>query len=290
MIQGSDMDMDIGNVIVEKKVKSKTSDNIYSVFVFENAIACTCPAGGKKQICKHMINVVHEHLEDIREKAPIFFKKLMHAIEIKQDKNISYEEKLQEYAKVVYLDKSITTVSINNIKNLEKSDKIELNVFKPIVEHCRLYELYEFLNISRKSPYNLFFTPLYNEIKELNRIGFIKILPIKFNDYISNVNYTKDSLTKIIKSKNLKIPDKSNKQFLINLANSNNLFDDDMKNYCIIIATELFTTSKDIISYLYKNRSKYVENKKVLDIRFLREDTSINLSQSINIDYSMSSV
>ena len=60
-----------------------------------------------------------------------------------------------------------------------------------------------------------------------------------------------------------------------------------MKNYCIIIATELFTTSKGIISYLYKNRSKYVENQKILAIRFLREDTSINLSQSINIDYSM---
>lgn len=267
--------MNIGNIIIEKQIKSKTSDNIYSVFIFENAIACTCPAGGKKQICKHMINVAHDNLDYIKEVSPEFFNKLMHAIEIKCNKNISYDDKLKEYAKVVYLDKNITSISIENIKGIENSDKKELELFKPIVENCRLHEIYEFINISRKSPYNIFFAPYYDEIKQLANIGFIKILPINFDDYINNTYHTKDSLTKVIKEHNIKIPDKSNKQYLIDLANKNKLFDEDMKNYCIIFATELLTTSKDIISYLYKNRSKYIENKKLLDIRFLREDTSI---------------
>ena len=51
------------NIILEKQIKSKTSDNVYTVVIFDNAIACTCPAGGKKQICKHMVSVVHENLE-----------------------------------------------------------------------------------------------------------------------------------------------------------------------------------------------------------------------------------
>jgi len=264
-------------LITKKTIKSKTSDNIYTVWVFDNCVACTCPAGGKKQLCKHIIEIVHENLEQIKEASPEFFNKLMYAIEVKYNKNIANEEKLKEYAKVVYLNKDIAQESIENIKGIEKSDRKELEQFKPIIEHCQLNKLYEFLNISRKSPYNIFFSPYYHELEQLAQIGFIKILPVNFNDYINNTRHTKESLTKKIKENNIKIPDKANKQYLIDLANKNNLFNDDMKNYCIIFATELLTTSKDIISYLYKNRSKYIDNKKMLDIRFLREDTSIKV-------------
>lgn len=264
--------MDLGNLIIEKQIKSKSSNNIYTVFVFENAIACTCPAGGKKQLCKHMISVVHEHLEKIKNENPIFCEKLINTIEIKNNKNIPYSEKIKEYAKIVYLDKNITAVSIENIKEIVASDERELEQFKPIVDHCRLYDLYEFVNLSRKSLYNIFFSPSYDELKKLADIGFINIYPIKFEDYINNTYHTKESLTKILKEHNITIPNKSSKQNLIELANNNNLFKEDMENYCIISANELLTTSKNIISYLHKNRSKYVENKKILDIRFLRED------------------
>jgi len=54
-------------LITKKTIKSKTSDNIYTVWVFDNCVACTCPAGGKRQLCKHIIEIVHENLEQIKE-------------------------------------------------------------------------------------------------------------------------------------------------------------------------------------------------------------------------------
>ena len=268
--------MQPSNIILETQIKSKTSDNVYTVVIFDNAIACTCPAGGKKQICKHMVSVVHENLEYIKEKAPAFFDALMNAIQVKFDKNIlSREEKMKEYAKVVYLDKNIASISVENIKGIEISDKKELEQFKAIAKNCRLYVFHNFLNTARKSPYNIFFASYCTEIKELADIGFIKILPVTYEDYKENTYFTKDILLQKFKEQGIEVPKSKTKQFLMELAAKNNLFKEDMKNYCLIYATELFTTSKDIISYLYKNSSDYDENKKIINIKFLREDTSI---------------
>ena len=148
--------MNIGNIILEKQIKSKTSGNVYSVFIYENAIACTCPAGGKKQICKHMINVVYDNLDYINAKTPEFFNKLMQAIEIKNNKNISYEDKLKEYAKIIYLNKNIVDESIKNIQGIAKSDIDELKIFLPIIKDYQIRDIYYFFSSARKSLYNVY--------------------------------------------------------------------------------------------------------------------------------------
>ncbi len=266
--------MNIGNIILEKQIKSKTSGNIYSVFVYENAIACTCPAGGKKQICKHMINVVYDNLDYIKDKSPEFFSKLMQAIEVKNNKNISYEDKLKEYAKIVYLNKNIVDESIKNIQGLAKSDIDELKIFLPIIKDYQIRDIYHFFSSARKSLYNVYYAKKENVFLELKKAGFLEVKPIEDKDYIENtaIYYTKEELTQIIKQNKIKIPYKSSKAKLFEIACNNNLFKNDMKNYCLVSVTELFATSKDIISYLHKNRGAHELNKKPFYLKFLREE------------------
>ena len=41
-----------GNIIEQKNVKSSSSENIYTVTLYDNCVSCTCPAGGRKTFSK----------------------------------------------------------------------------------------------------------------------------------------------------------------------------------------------------------------------------------------------
>ncbi|MDD3149205.1 MAG: hypothetical protein PHV68_00065 [Candidatus Gastranaerophilales bacterium] len=263
------------NLLVSQKVKSKTSNNEYEVYIFDSCVVCTCPAGGKKQLCKHLISLIHNNFELLKEKAPNFLPKLIQAIEVKNSKEIPYKDKFKEYAKVMYLNKDIVDESIQNIHGLIQSDIEELTQFEPLVSNYRIYELYEFMQLSRKSLYNLFFAKNDELLNNLEKLKFIKFHPLSVDDFLEKIYFTKDELIKILKLAEIKFPKKSNKNVLLRLARENNLLDEEIKNYTLISATELFITSKDIISFLHKNRSKYVDDKKILNISFFKEDLNI---------------
>lgn len=80
-------------LILQKQIESTSSNNVYDVLFFTNCVACTCPAGGRKQLCKHIINTFEDNFEIINEKAPQLSDKLNELIEIKNDKGIDPKEK-----------------------------------------------------------------------------------------------------------------------------------------------------------------------------------------------------
>ena len=57
---------DNNEVILSKEIKSSSSDNIYTVTLYKDKISCTCPAGGKKTLCKHMTSVLNENIDMIK--------------------------------------------------------------------------------------------------------------------------------------------------------------------------------------------------------------------------------
>lgn len=109
-------------LIVKEIVNSETSSNTYEVSVYDNCICCTCPAGCKKQICKHMVEVIHKNFDKIKAEVPEFSKELMRIIEIKLNTDIPKEEKMKEYEKIIFLNKTIAQESIKNIQRVENSN------------------------------------------------------------------------------------------------------------------------------------------------------------------------
>lgn len=258
-------------LIIQEQVKSKTSGNVYTVGFYDNCVFCTCPAGGKKQLCKHIIALTHKHFEVLKENCPDFLEKLLKTIEIKSNKGIPYEEKLKEYAKIMFLNKDIVKESIDNIGGLIESDIDELEQFLPIVDGYRLFELYELMRLSTTSLYNVFFIEKCNVFSEMEKCGFIEFHELSFEDFIKNVTYTKDYLFFLLNNANIQCPKSAGKKELLDLVKKYNLLEKEIENYCAVCATEKFVTSKKIRSFLFKNRSKYVENKEVLTLSLIGE-------------------
>ena len=105
--------MDKGRVLIEKQFfDTKSDEYICTVFVYENAIACTCKVAAKKQICKHMMRVASDIPRVIYNATPYFYEKLKYAIDIKKNKELPYKIKIREYAKVVYYGPELKSVPI----------------------------------------------------------------------------------------------------------------------------------------------------------------------------------
>ena len=168
--------MEPKNLIVHETIKSKTSNNEYDVYIFDNCIACTCPAGGKKQLCKHLISTVHKNFELIKQTSPDFCKQLGSLIELKQNKNVSQEEKLKEYAKFIYSNKDIAAAAHKNQQEIIDSDIRELNELGELLLNNRWLgcNFYDFINQAQKKNYSVFVSLRRPEILKLIQLGYLQ--------------------------------------------------------------------------------------------------------------------
>lgn len=125
-------------LILQKQIESTSSNNIYDVLFFTNCVACTCPAGGRKQLCKHIINTFEENFESIKEKAPKLSKELNELIEIKNDRHIDPKEKkelIKELiSKIIYLDATISGIATKNLQHIDSEPQYHIKT----IAHDRL--------------------------------------------------------------------------------------------------------------------------------------------------------
>lgn len=230
-------------LITHKTVQSKSSNNEYEVFIFNNCVACTCPAGGKKQLCKHLIAAIHENLELINRQAPDFCKQLVDLIELKQNKDIPQTKKLEEYAKVIYANKEITAASYQNTIGIEESDIEELEELAKILHDSRwlTVHFYDFIRQAQKENYSIFIAMKNQALNELEKAGYISWQNLSEDDYIAhNIN--------------------------------------EREIYCAFSATEKLYTNKKITGYAkgIKNLKKTIQPKDI-GIQFIKADYSITL-------------
>ncbi|MCD7878330.1 MAG: hypothetical protein LUG16_00170 [Candidatus Gastranaerophilales bacterium] len=135
-----------------------------------------------------------------------------------------------------------------------------------------LFSFSEFLRLSRQSLFNIFFAKKEDILIKLEQCGFIKLYPVTYDDFIKNVSFKIADLKDMLNNANISYPKNSKKNELFEIAKNNALFETKMQSYTLLTATELFTTSKNIISFLYHGRTENSSRKKFLNIIFLRED------------------
>lgn len=226
------------NLIVHETVKSKTSNNEYDVFIFDNCITCTCPAGGKKQLCKHLISTIHKNLELINNVNPGFCKQLVNLIELKQNKNIPQNEKLEEYAKFIFVNKEISTLAHKHTQEIRDSDIRELEELAELFQENKWLSVnfYNFVHTAQKNPYSIFVALKNNGLEKLEKLGYIQFCSLE--QYCDNYM--------------------------------------ELENYCAFNATELLTTNTKIAGFArgFKNfRYKHIEGD--IGIKLLLEDSNI---------------
>lgn len=232
--------MQPGNLIIEKKVKSKTSNNEYLILIYDNCLVCTCPAGGKRQLCKHLISTIYENLEILQQNYPDYTNDLLNLIEIKQNKNLSREEKQIEYAKFIYSNKEIATAAHLNSVEIKNSDLKELDEIKNLClsDEWLAKNFYNFFHQARNLHYSLFISEKNETILKLEKLGYITF---------QNINY--EEIKKY-----------------------------DINNYYIFSATEKLTTNKLIPGFaLQLKQNEYKNTKNDIGIKFLKEDCNIIL-------------
>ena len=106
-----------GQIIAQEEVKSSSSDNVYMVILFDNCIVCTCPAGGRKTFCKHMLEVVYKNLELIKHTNKQFYDDLALLLEMKNDKYHDVAAFKELSSKLIYSDKEIALEAhLNSIR------------------------------------------------------------------------------------------------------------------------------------------------------------------------------
>lgn len=230
-----------GNLIIHETVRSKTSNNEYDVLIFDNCIACTCPAGGKKQLCKHLISVIHKNFELISNTAPDFCNQLGYIIELKQNKDIPKAEKLKEYAKVMFVDKEISAIAHQNTKGIKESDIRELEELSELFYSNKwlAVNFYDFVHTAQKKPYSIFIALKNKGLEQLENLGYIQ------------------------------------------WCNIHKYFEDnpELDNYCAFCATELLTTNTKIAGFAraFKNfKCDTIDGD--IGIKLLLEDFDIEIN------------
>lgn len=101
------------------ETKSSSSKNVYTTILFKDCLACTCPAGGRKMFCKHMVNIVHKNLELIKETNQEFYKDLIRILELKFANNREFEELDKLSHKVIFCNKEIALAAYINAENIK---------------------------------------------------------------------------------------------------------------------------------------------------------------------------
>lgn len=109
-----------GKTVITEEIKSSSSNNVYAVTLYDNCISCTCPAGGKKSLCKHMIKVIHDNMESLQKDYPNFYKLLSDALIMKNDKYKDANQYKKLLEQIIYVNRQIAEKSHNNAKVIDK--------------------------------------------------------------------------------------------------------------------------------------------------------------------------
>ena len=115
------------DVIIAEDVKSSSSNNVYKVTIYKDKISCTCPAGGKKTFCKHMLNTINKNVDLIKNNNISFYEQLQSLIELKQNHKGREEQFKKLSADLIFVNSSIAKTAHDNQIEFEK-DKIKQNV------------------------------------------------------------------------------------------------------------------------------------------------------------------
>jgi len=121
----SSSDIENRHILIQKQVKSLSSENIYNVTICNNCVMCDCPAGGKKILCKHIIEVFNENADIIKEKSPVFYNDMLQLISIKKDKNHNSDDLKKISDKLILTNKYIAQKSAENTSVLNKAQSTE---------------------------------------------------------------------------------------------------------------------------------------------------------------------
>lgn len=173
-------------LILQKQIESTSSDNVYDVLFFTNCVACTCPAGGRKQLCKHIISTFEDNFGLINEKAPRLSDKLSELIEIKYDKYIDSKEKKELVkelsAQIIYLDATISGIATKNLQHIDSEPQYHIHT----ISHDKLRSEIEIL--LSEPDYKKYMDALWNKELTLYHIASNNISEYKnlLSEYLSS--------------------------------------------------------------------------------------------------------
>lgn len=142
------------NVILSEEIKSSSSNNVYTVTVYQNQISCTCPAGGSKTLCKHMIEVIKKHSEELKQQTPEFLSEITNLIDAKKNKTKTKEEIKELSAKLIFVNRAISEKAHDNARftkhhQYEEKDQrhIDTELIINEIEKTDIYSQFEFFDL-----------------------------------------------------------------------------------------------------------------------------------------------
>lgn len=144
----------MSSILAQEEVKSSSSDNVYTVTLFDNCISCTCPAGGRKTFCKHMTSIVHKNLETIKQVSPQFYNDLMLLLEMKNDSNHDIEVFKELSTKLIHSDKGIATEAFKNSAFFKEEKNKKSDIAENIandIETIDIHNQFEFFELLCKA-------------------------------------------------------------------------------------------------------------------------------------------
>ena len=109
-----------GKILAQETVKSSSSDNVYTITLYDNCISCNCPAGGRKTLCKHALGVLTKNLDLIKETNIKFYNKIDVLLQLKKIGNKEDYKELSE--EILFIDKKIAEQAHNKAAKI-KNDK-----------------------------------------------------------------------------------------------------------------------------------------------------------------------
>lgn len=174
-----------GKTIATEDIKSSSSNNVYTVTLYDNCISCTCPAGGRKSFCKHMVSMLYENIELLKNEHKQFYKDVRLLLELKNNKNHDIEKYKNLCNKVIFVNRNIAEKAHNNAAILKEESSTELAYIIELIENNFSQEekliLLKILEIVRP---HIFKTMMYLKRSLGIKIteSFYGLLPNKFID------------------------------------------------------------------------------------------------------------
>ena len=141
-----------GEILAQEEVKSSSSDNVYTVILYDNCISCTCPAGGRKTFCKHMNNIVHKNSEAIKNTN--FYNDLALFLELKNNKEKNFELLKEFQNRIIYSNKEVANEAFLNSaffkEERNKKNDIAENIANDI-DNIDIHNQFEFFELLCKA-------------------------------------------------------------------------------------------------------------------------------------------
>ncbi len=139
-----------GEILAQEEIKSSSSNNIYIATIYDNCISCTCPAGGRKTLCKHLISVIHNNLELIKQKNINFYNELITLLETKNDRIHDIEAFKSLSNKLIYSNKDIAQASFKNSAHFKEEPLKKQDITKSIIDdidNIDIHKQFEFFEL-----------------------------------------------------------------------------------------------------------------------------------------------